>query len=485
MGYWPVFQKMMIRWNMGDNSYCYLVVPIFIYLCWELKDQFRFHQFSFSAWGIPPVLASVGILVAGELGSIESLLFIGIWGGITGVIITAYGWKRSLSLWFPLLILAFIVPMPPFINQMLTFKMKMAASSISVDMMRAIGMTVLQDGNVIDLGTVKLEVVDACSGLRYIMSMFMMALLIGHFFMVGWWRKVLLLFFVFPLSILLNSCRIFISGILSVNGYQSFTAGAFHDGAGLVAFLLAGLFLYLLARGMMKVGRVVQTPDRVDPGGRAVPGYKIALISICISVLFAGSGWALQNMASIVQKPERQSFEAFPMEIAGWQGKREYLSEEIMNSLWADDYVNAVFTRPDSRNAILLLIPYYEYQGTRHTVHAPQSCLLGGGWDMMGSGTQKLSVPGREIEIGFMNLQKDNRRMLASYFFLQRGRVLTSPWMNKLYLMRDAVEKRRTDGALVRVELLMPKEGDIKAAQAQLRTFIQELWPVLGTYVPN
>ncbi len=488
-GYWHIFQKITIRWDSGDNSYCYLVVPIFIYLCWEKTTTFRFGRFSWSAWGILPATGSVLLLVVGELGAVESFLFIGIWGCVASTVIMLYGWKRSRQLWFPLLILAFIVPLPPFVNRILTFKMKMAASTLSVEMLRAFGVSVLQNGNVIDLGVTTLQVVDACSGLRYIMSMFLMSLLIGHFFVTGWWRRVLLLIFVYPLSILINAGRIFIIGLLTLNGYTFLTEGPFHDLAGLVAFLIAGGFILIFAKVLMKIGPVKYTRPPADPlsdsGGGSVPISKVVALSLGLSFLFAGSGFALQNMGVVLNIPERPGFDSFPMEINGWQGKRQYLSQEIMDSLWADDYVDAVFNRAGSGHTIMLLVPYYEYQGTRHTAHAPQSCLLGSGWAMTRSGRTEVDVGDRNINIGMMHLQKDNMHMLASYFFFQRGRVIVSPWMNKFYLMLDAVQRRRTDGALVRVEMLVPENADITTAEAQLKGFIRDLWPLLKKYVPE
>lgn len=483
--YWTVFQKLMFHWNKGDNSYCYLVIPIFIYLCWERKNNFHFDQFIWSFWGVPPLLLSILTLFAGEMGSVETLLYTGLWGCVTSVLICLYGWKRCLHLWFPLLILLFIVPMPPFINRMLTFKMKMMASSLSVDMMRAIGMSVLQNGNVIDLGVTKLQVVDACSGLRYIVSMFLMALLIGQFFVNGWWRKFLLVLMVYPLSIIINAGRIFITGIFSVNGYQFATEGPLHDAAGMIAFFIAGAVLLVVARVSMRIGPAEPGRSWMDPGAETGPVYKAAVFSVCIILLFTGSGWALKNMDSVLIIPQRKSFSSFPDEIGSWRGKKSYLSKEILDSLWADDYVNAVFTRSGSSNVIYLLIPYYEYQGTRHTAHAPQSCLLGGGWALERTGLSKVRLKDQTVHIGLMHLKKGNTKMLASYFFLQRGRVIVSPWWNKFYLMLDALKLRRTDGALVRVEILMPEGQDTNAAETILNEFIQQLWPALAEHIPE
>jgi len=481
----PVFQKLAIQWDTGDNSYCYLIVPLFLYLCWEKKDSFKFGEFSWNVWGLVPILLSILLMFAGELGSVETLLYLGIWGCIAGAFFMFYG-LRVRHLLFPLLILIFIVPLPPFINRMLTFKLKMAASTLSVKMLQAVGVSVLQEGNVIDLGVDKLQVVDACSGLRYIMPMFLMALLVGHFFSKGGWRKTLLVLLVFPLSILINGFRIFFTGLLTVNGHKELAENFFHDLAGLVIFLIAGAFLVAIAMGLKRVGSMPRQSPRRDPGAGSATSSRAAILTVLLCLLFAGSGWALRKMPEANIIPPRASFESFPMEIEGWNGKRNYLPAEILEQLWSDDYVDATFMKDGVANQIFLLIPYYEYQSTRHTGHAPQSCLLGGGWALLKSKKRSVRVgPRQEIPVMTMILKKGNHKMLGSYFFLQRGRVITSPWMNKFYLMVDAFTKRRTDGALVRVEMMVPPGQEIDDAYPELEKFLAALWQVLPQYVPN
>ena len=484
--YWPILEKLNFRWSSGDNSYCYLVVPLFLYLCWEKKDSFRFAEINWWMGGVLPALLSVMTIVVGELGSVETLLYIGLWGCVVSLIITLYGWRRSRRLFFPLLILLFIVPMPPYINNMLTFKMKMAASTLSVEMLRVMGISVLQNGNILDLGVTKLQVVDACSGLRYIVSLFMMALLIGHFFVVGLWRKFFLVLLVYPLSIFINAMRIFITAVLILNGFRGVTEGAMHDGAGLLAFLIAGAILFFAGKLLLRVG-TVRTPPVARDQGCAPRSTGLALkVTLFYCLLFAGSGWALQNMATAMQIPQRTSFASFPTQIAGWQGTRRYLDQKILDSLWADDYVNIVFSRKGQANRVYLLIPYYEYQGTRHTAHAPRACILGGGWDLVSQGTRRIAVgAGKEIDVGLTIYKKGDVWMLASYFFLQRGRIIISPWWNKFYLMKDAFSRQRTDGALVRVEMTVLPYQALGAAEEQLTDFITGLWPVLSEYVPD
>ena len=184
--------------------------------------------------------------------------------------------------------------------------------------------------------------------------------------------------------------------------------------------------------------------------------------------------------------PERKAFDFFPMKIEEWKGERLYLSEEILKSLWADDYIDAAYERKSLFNQIRLFIPFYDYQGTRHASHAPQSCLLGGGWSLIRSDDHLIEVaPNHDIKMRTMTLVKDNSTLLSAYFFFQRGRVITNPWANKFYIMLDSLGKGRTDGALVRMEMLVAPGQSIEEAYGVLDEFASKVWPILPDYVPE
>ena len=174
------------------------------------------------------------------------------------------------------------------------------------------------------------------------------------------------------------------------------------------------------------------------------------------------------------------------MQIGEWQGDRIVLEEKLVTEgLWSDDYVNASYRKEGSPNPIYLLIPFYAWQGTKHTVHAPQACLLGGGFSIEEEQIHRVQVtPDRAIDIKALLLAKGDQKMLATHIFLQRGRVLTSPWTNKFYLMYDSMTKRRTDGALVRVELVMSPNQSMEDGLSMIDDFYQQLWPLLPAYVP-
>jgi EpsI family protein len=110
---------------------------------------------------------------------------------------------------------------------------------------------------------------------------------------------------------------------------------------------------------------------------------------------------------------------------------------------------------------------------------------LGGGFELIESKERLANVDEKtSIKIMTMVLKKGNAKILGSYFFFQRGRIITSPWFNKLYLMWDAFTRNRTDGALVRVEMTVAPGQSTEDAYMVLQGFLKHLWPLLPKYIP-
>lgn len=484
--YEPILRKILIRWSTGDNSYCYLIFPLFLYLCWEKRKSFNFRQFSGSYWGLFVLLVAIAIILIGELASLETLLYFGFWLSIVSLALVLYG-KRSKRLAFPLLILVFIVPLPPFINRLLTFRLQLLMSSLSVSILRLLGISVFQEGNIIDLGVEQLQVVEACSGLRYFMPLILIALLISHYYLRRFWSKMILLVSVIPVSIIANSFRISFTGLLYTKNLKKWAQGFYHNFSGWLVFVVAGgllLGISFVLRAFdrsQKDSKVAENTEEITP----LPRRFAPLICGFVFIVIMG-GILLRMFPKNYISPVETSLASFPMQIDKWRGQKYSLSPKILNALWADEYVSAYYYREDLPGVIHLFIPYYSYQTTRHTAHAPQSCLLGSGWVIISSGEWRLEVePGKVIPVRYMRMRKGQQQLLATYFFFQRGRVITSPWWNKFYLLWDGITRRRTDGALVRVEMQLASGQSFEEAEGELREFLIHLWPELKKFIPE
>ena len=184
--------------------------------------------------------------------------------------------------------------------------------------------------------------------------------------------------------------------------------------------------------------------------------------------------------------PHRTDFSGFPMSIGAWEGKRIFLDQKILDSLWADDYVTGTFFNASTGNTLQLLVSYYNSQTTYHTAHAPTSCLLGGGWSII----EKQELPSsaatdRGFPVHQMVMEKDGKLLLSNFWFQQRGRTITNEWANKVYLFWDAAAHGRTDGALVRVEMILLQGQSQEQAQRILDGYTVALSGVLKTYIPD
>lgn len=491
--YFVDFRNLLIRWDTGDFSYCYLVPLIFCYLVWTNRRALAGLSMRPSGWGLVAVGGSGILYLGGKLGSIETLVYLGIWTALLAMALLVMGRRVVRALAFPFLILIFIVPLPPFLNRLFTFKLKLISSALSVGMMQWAGLSVFRDGNIIDLGITQLQVVDACSGLRYVYPLILMGLVFAYLFHKSTWERIVVIGSTVPLSVVSNALRIAITGYLTLKVSPEAAEGFFHGFSGWLIFMVSFAFLGVLSWFLKVVKRKVfkKIPVRVEKS-TAEP-FRFQLKQLRVSYLWIATGlfvgfWAVQTAFATGQAaPKRRAFAEFPSTIGRWQGEKSYLRKEILDSLWADDYTQIHFKNRDTGDLILLFVPYYTYQGTRHTAHSPVSCLVGGGFAPLSRKILKRNFPppfGR-VKIRQMVLEKGRDRILSNYWFQQRGRIIVSEYANKWYMFWDSVTRHRTDGALVRLEMPMRPGQSVADAQAVMDAFAMELMKLLPAYVPN
>lgn len=483
--FWPHLEGLAGRLNAEDNSYCYLVPLVFGYMLWHRRDVY------FPVCpkgGISPSLLAAVLLaflyLAGLLGSLETFVYGAIWAAIVGAAAAFGGWRAIWRLRFPLLVLVFAVPLPPFINRLLTFRLRLLSTELSVRFLELLRIPAYAEGNIIDMGVTKLQVVDACSGLRYLMPSLLLGLLLGWLFHARIWKRVFLVLFSVPVTIISNAFRIAMTGVLVAYVSPEFGQGFLHDFSGWLVYMVSILLLGLASYVLKRVHRSVPKEQSVQDVCRLEPSVwpRIVLIGVAM-VMTAGAGHLLLHRQDA---PERVSFETFHMQVGDWTGKRFYLEQDILDQLWADDYVTGNFKNEVTGNVLHMLVSYYERQTTEHTAHAPTSCLLGGGWDLAAKQTLPPAMEnGRDFPVMQLKLQKPGLVVLSNFWFQQRGRIITSEWMNKIWLVADSVSLGRSDGALVRVELYLNGDQSPAEGQALLDRFDAELRRKLVPHIPG
>ena len=191
--------------------------------------------------------------------------------------------------------------------------------------------------------------------------------------------------------------------------------------------------------------------------------------------------------------PPRVPLSSFPTQLGEWRGvEASPLEPNILAELGVDDYLTRVYFDP-SRSAIGLYVGYYGSQRQGDTMHSPQNCLPGAGWEPVSRRMLPISIapsPARqaqEIVVNRYLIRKGVDQQLVLYWYQSHGRVVASEYWAKLYLIQDAVRLNRTDGALVRVitPITSNTDGDARHAEETAVGFVQTLFPLLQRSLPE
>jgi EpsI family protein len=163
--------------------------------------------------------------------------------------------------------------------------------------------------------------------------------------------------------------------------------------------------------------------------------------------------------ASVEAPIERASLSTLPHAIDRWQGREATpLAGDVVAQLGVDDYINRTYTA-NGTVPIGLYAGYYTSQRQGDTIHSPQNCLPGAGWQPVESATISLDVGGRRVPVNQYVIQKGVDRQVVLYWYQGRHRVVANEFANKAFLMWDAAVLRRTNGGLVRVISPLPRTG--------------------------
>ena len=202
------------------------------------------------------IVFAIGVLILGVYGvelftARMSFVFL-----LTGLIWTFFGWAMVRALRFPLLVLVLAIPFPAIVFNQITFPLQLLASSIASDVLPLLGVPALQEGNVIELPVMKLEVAEACSGIRSLMSLFTLAVFYGYFLEKTTTRRVILALASIPIAVTANVARIVGTGLCVQYWDPDKALGFFHEFSGWVMFVISLACLYLVHRAMRLISPV-------------------------------------------------------------------------------------------------------------------------------------------------------------------------------------------------------------------------------------
>ena len=448
---WPALGWLWSTW-IGRPEYSHgpLLPVIALFLVWQRKQPLERMRFDGSYGGAVAVAGSGGLLLLGTVGAaytLQQYAFVLAAGGLT---LAWVGWRGLRQLAMPLLVLVLMVPQPDFILNNLSSQLQLLSSSLGVAFIHAVGISAFLEGNVIDLGSYRLQVVDACAGLRYLFPLMTLGLLIAYFFRGAMWKRVLVFLAAIPVTIVMNSIRIAMIGVMVDRWGPAMAEGLVHDFQGWSVFMLSAVLLLGLAAALNRLGRKRMpwreafgvdypppTPRDAARVPRAVPRPFVVALAALAAVSIAQA--TIPNRPQF--SPAHPPLASFPTELGSWRGRALRLPADVLETLQLDDYALVEYAAPDGTPSSLY-VSYYATQRDRRVVHSPAACLPGSGWRIENGSVAQ--PPGSGLRVNRMVIANADDRALVYYWFDQRGRNLTNEWLVKWYLFWDAVTMRRS-----------------------------------------
>ncbi len=491
--FWDAAVNLWHRWGQQQElSHSYFIPLISLWLVWINRDTVKKSVGGPSFIGVVIIGAALLLLLLGQLTSIFLFQHLGLVVAIAGGVAAFGGPSLLRTLAAPVGFLFFAVPPPYWLITVLSWKFQQMSSVLGVAMIELMGIPVHLSGNIIDLGEYKLQVAEACSGLRYLFPFLSLGVMAAYMYRGRMWQRLLIVAATVPITILMNSLRIAGTGA-AVQAYGVEQAeGALHFFEGWVVFLfcLAALFGVIAILARFSKPRVnpldaLTTPDLPLTPARAGRRSRAFVFAAAagVAALSLGASQVVTTDSLII--PDRENFAGVPDEFEGWEKDIRPIDPTIAEVLGADDSIVINLVSPEG-GVYNLYLAYLDAQRDGRSWHSPRQCIPGGGWKITRHDIIRTkSGDGGPFSYNRMIIQNGDYRQLVYYWYDQRGRKVANEFVMKFWLIVDAVFRKRSDGAMVR--LITPVSADMRVEEAdqQLEGMIARVESFLPAYVPD
>ncbi len=462
--YASILGRLFTQWINDPNFSHGIFVPAFAaFVLWRNRNELKAIEPAPSWTGLPLIVAALVTLMLGVLGAELFLSRVSLLLLLAGLIILFRGWPFFRAVLFPWAILILMIPIPTIILQRFTFPLQMLASKVAATLLSLTGVPVLREGNVIVLSVMPLEVAEACSGIRSLLSLVTLAIIYGYLMDHRKWVRVVLALSAVPIAVAANSFRIVGTGLL-VQYWDPEKAEGF------------ALHIARLDRSSLEE-RAGSEKRMKDP----------LLRFVAAAALMGATALLLQARSRNEVFPLREPLTSLPAQFGSWVGEDFSIDQQTRDILGAGefllrDYTNSRETQPP----VGLFIAYFPTQKTGDTIHSPSHCLPGAGWVPTQREIVQLSRPdGSSLPANRYVVSKAGDRELVIYWYQAHDRAVANEYWSKYYLVADSIRTNRSDGALVRMITPMYRKESPDAAQARLWGFGSQLIPQLNRYIPR
>jgi len=495
--YYDGLANLVHRWEVEEEyNHGYFLPIVSLVFLWQLAPVFEKKQFE-PTWSAL-IVAGVALLlfIIAELSAIYLLIHYSFILVLFALSLAVVGWSGTKLTFVPIALLVFAVPIPYFLESAITGKMQLISSQLGVEIIRFCKIPVFREGNLIDLGVYKLEVVEACSGLTYLYPLLGFGAICAYLYHTTAWKRAFIIASTIPIAILLNSFRIGMIGFLVKYFGSEQAEGFLHDFEGFAVFMACVAILFIEMWAFTFVGKdrrpfnqvfglvfepllpIEQDQLKQRPLSKPLLACLGMIAATALIISFIGG--------RTESTPEREYFSSFPRSIGEWSGQPNTLEKTVLDTLDLTDYLLTDFVSEENI-PVNFYVAYYESQRKGSSPHSPTVCLPGSGWQIssLTRQTYNSSGAGKPFEFNRVIISKGKYRQLVYYWFEERGRVMADEYAVKWQLFVDAIFMNRTDGALVRITTPIAAGETEENADQRMAGFMAGAVPLIPVYVPQ
>jgi len=469
-----------------------IFVPLFVlFVLWQDRERLQSIAPVPSWSGLPFVLLSLPVLVLGVLGADIFLPRVSLLILLAGLILLFQGWRFFRAVLFPWAFLSLAIPIPDLIMSRVTFPLQLLAAKLATALLQLV-IVVHREGNIISTVNGQLDVVEACSGIRSLLSLVTLAIIYGYLMESRKWVRVVLACAAVPIAVAANAFRVFVTGLLVAYSHSQQAEGLPHALAGLLIYVVALIMLFAVHRliSLLCPPKSVPAPGPAHLEEYPAAETRIKAVSLrfgIVAVPMLATAIALQAHSSTEVVPPHQPLSSMPLQIDGWTGTSATLTPDELEKLGHPEYALVDYENASQPQPwINLYAVYFSSQKAGDTIHSPEHCLPGAGWIPTSRGVIQLTRPdGSSFPVNRYVVSNSGDRQLVLYWFQAHGRSVASAWSAKYYLIADSIHMNRSDGGMVRLMTPMSKDESPDAAQSRIMQLGSQVLPLLDNYLPR
>jgi EpsI family protein len=435
---------------------------------------------------VPALLAQL-LATLLQVGFLSGLALLGV---IAGLVLTLLGPKFLRLALFPIAFLAFMVPAPEMVIDMMSFQMKILSAGVATNVADLFGLIAVREGSYIQIPNGTLVVDDICSGLKYLIALLAFGALYAHISSVKTWQKWVLFLLSIPISFLANVGRVSLMVIVGYHwGVPAVEKTYVHDLLGFVLFVVAFACLFVVESLMLtklpwlrtgrKEGARAAEPER--PPAAPQPPYRgRRLVAGVLCVMAVGAALSIYVSWQRHVTPASDILNGIPKSVGDWAGVDQTLDKRVYEILGTRDVLSRSYVNSKGDRVSFLIVLA---QQTRSRTHPPEQCLSGEGYTIVGMRDRDLNVGPQPVSIREIQLSRSQGARLSWHFYKSGIHLSTSYWGHQVGIALRKLRDPSAADALIRAEA-DSDPNDPDHDQRVLKDFFSAVMPSILSKLP-